>query len=99
MKYLFFRIILDNINVLTPNTLAIADTGTSLILGPMEDVLQIIDIIKKHNVEINSDNTFNCTDTEKLPMITFSFQGKEFYLKGENYTHKVGRKKNSAAFY
>lgn len=79
---------------------AIVDTGTNLILGPQEDMLKIHDIIKQKRIDIKSDNSFNCEDVRNLPMITFSFQGKKFNLKGEDYTlHKVERKKNSPTFY
>lgn len=54
---------------------AIADTGTSLIIGPILDVARINALI----------GTANCDQSSQLPIISFILGGKAFNLTGEDY--------------
>jgi len=59
---------------------AILDTGTSMILGPVENM----DVIMK-DVEVDA----NCQNLEKNPTITFVIGGHEFPMTPEDYVLKV----------
>lgn len=74
------------------------DTGTSLILGPWEDVRNIYTQIFPSSIVRESDDSFKCEDAKKLNSITFLIQGKKFELKGEDFTLKVEHKKNWSLF-
>jgi len=58
----------------------VVDTGTSIIVGPPDAAKQLIDKIGT----VNQD----CSGVEKLPTITFSFNGKTFDLGPEFYVLK-----------
>jgi cathepsin D len=60
---------------------AILDTGTSMIIGPVENM----DVIMK---DINIDA--HCQDLDKNPTITFVINGVEFPLTPEDYVLKLG---------
>ncbi|XP_070150492.1 lysosomal aspartic protease-like [Polyergus mexicanus] len=62
---------------------AIADTGTSLIIGPIIDIA----IINGHIGAI--DGIVNCHQIPKLPIISFILGGKTFNLTGEDYILQI----------
>lgn len=64
---------------------AIMDTGTSLIVGPVLEVLYINkDIGAEHNKTYNL-YTVACESIPQLPIIVFGIAGKEFFVKPHTY--------------
>ncbi|XP_029170180.1 lysosomal aspartic protease-like [Nylanderia fulva] len=64
---------------------AIADTGTSLIVGPPLDIAFINRYIGASLI----DGTVDCNQISKLPTISFILGGKEFNLTGKDYIIQI----------
>jgi len=69
---------------------AIADTGTSLISGPREDISRLISLmgIKPSSGSSDMDTgqySIPCNQVDSLPPLTFIIGGREFTLSGPQY--------------
>jgi cathepsin D len=69
---------------------AIADTGTSLIVGPVININQL-------NLELGAKRLnqrfyhFDCEQLDNLPPVTFRIKGRDFSLTKDDYVLKDGR--------
>ncbi|MBW3974035.1 pepsin-like aspartyl protease, partial [Neisseria meningitidis] len=63
---------------------AIADTGTSMIVGPSADIDKIHEAIGAYSMD-SSVAAVDCDSLDSLPDIVITLGGKEYTLKPENY--------------
>lgn len=71
------------------NTGAAIDTGTSLIVMPT-DVAEILNKEIGAEKSWNGQYTVDCAKVPDLPELAFVFDGKDYKLKGEDYTLNAG---------
>jgi len=92
----YWQVAMDSISVAGDKGMACAggceavmDTGTSLMAGPAEDVKAINEAIGAKVNPITGQGMIDCQQVPSLPVITFTFGGKDYSLSGNDYVLKL----------
>jgi len=92
-KQAFWEFTVDSLTVnnekLVTHFDAIADSGTSLIVGPTSVVDRLNQAIGARQNPMNGQYMIDCKSIQKLPTIVFNFGGKQFPLTPEQYVKAV----------
>jgi len=68
---------------------AVMDTGTSLIAGPASDIAAINKAIGAKVNPLTGQGMIDCDTIPNLPVINFTFDGKDYPLEGKDYVLKI----------
>ncbi|MGH0149020.1 UNVERIFIED_CONTAM: hypothetical protein FKN15_047405 [Acipenser sinensis] len=86
----YWEITMDNITVsgnvvaCSSGCRAIVDTGTSLVIGPMNDIANIQSSVGASRGQ-NGEYTVNCNNAKSMPEVTFNINGVPFTLPSTAY--------------
>jgi len=92
-KKAYWQFTVDSLSInsekISTNFEAIADTGTSLIVGPQADVDRLHEAIGVTKNPVNGAPMVDCNKLESLPTIMFTIAGKPFPLTPQEYIVKM----------
>jgi len=92
-KKAYWQFTVDSLSInsekISTNFEAIADTGTSLIVGPQADVDRLHEAIGVTKNPVNGAPMVDCNKLESLPTIMFTIAGKPFPLTPHEYIVKM----------
>lgn len=92
-KKAYWQFTVDSVSVnalkISTNFEAIADTGTSLIVGPKDAVEKLHETMGMARNPMNGAYMVDCNKLEFLPTITFTIAGKQYPLTPKQYIIKV----------
>lgn len=92
-KKAYWQFTVDSVSInaekLSTHFEAIADTGTSLIVGPTADIDRLHETIGLKRNPVNGVYMVDCDKLQFLPTVTFKFGGKDFPLTPQQYIVKM----------
>jgi cathepsin D len=74
------------------NFVGIADTGTSLLTGPVKEITQVNKAIGAHKIPVTGEYVVSCSKLDSLPTVTFTLGGKQFPLTPQQYVIQMENK-------
>jgi cathepsin D len=92
-KEAYWQFTVDSITVdaqkISTDFEAIADSGTSLIVGPKDVVDRLQEAIGAEQNPMNGQYMVDCNNIPNMPTITFTIGGKKFPLTPDQYVEKI----------
>merc|ERR1711962_712192 len=91
----FWQVKMDGVSVAGADSVcaggceAVMDTGTSLIAGPASDIAAINKAIGAKVNPLTGQGMIDCDTIPNLPIINFTFDGKDYPLEGKDYVLKI----------
>lgn len=83
------QVLLDTESISFSGHLAILDTGSSLILGPQDQIDYIFAIMQSRGLCFNSFGILICSCEAKYPTIIFNLQGNLFEVNQSQYFYPI----------
>ena len=76
----------------------VADTGTSLLTGPSDDLYDLLGTLNNINFLDTLNIDENCKNAKELPKLTFVLDGINYDLDANDYVMKIDSQGNEIAY-